>query len=200
MSWLFDKKLRTEAGQLFNRFWWVLVGVGVLTAKKPTPINSFTCDRLRIYNRQKFQNLINKYSNEIIKELNISFDDHDPGLKFEEVSLTTVGILGIYKLNVKCLNPNKILDLKTKLPKAPLDGLSNNQKILYYILGIEFYEHIKDLNFGTIGFYSEKTKNWQEIELPKQLKNYREFLGMDDAMIDEVEKAYNQIVATGKFP
>lgn len=198
----FDKKFRRDATQIFNKFWWVIFVAGILSMPKKTYTYTFTCNRLRIYNREKFQETLNNKANQIIKELNISFDDKDPGIKFEDVSLTTVGIIAIYKLNGKCINPNKILKGKLQPAENASESISltKNEKILYYILGIEVYEYIKNLNFGSLGFYSEKVKNWEETKLHEQLKNYRDFLGLTDENIPEVEKAYDQIISKGHFP
>lgn len=202
MSWLYSKRIRKDFSQIFNRFWWIFFVAAAATAPEKKSTYSFNCEKLRIFNREKFQDILNTNANQIIRELNISFDDTDPGIKFEDVSLITVGVLGVNKLNKNCLNPNKILKglPENELVKDNPLNLSENAKILFYILGIEIYEHIKDLNFGTIGFYSEKVKQWENIKLPEQLKNYREFLGLTDSDIVKVELAYDQIVNKGHFP
>lgn len=180
------KEFKTEMYSALGIVWWVWFGTEILTTKKGhKPVYSLTCSSLTIYNRTLFEKIIATKRNEILGELKYSFFDFDT----KPISLKEVGFLAVKKLDGKCLTPNNI------------DSLTTEQKILYYILGLEMYDSIRELKFGNDILINQASyENWKNNILPQQLQNYKDFLGITSSEDLRIQLAYEKLLEKGIYP
>lgn len=175
---IFDKnsKLFSKAYGAFGTLWWFWVGAKIISeTPKYKPAYTFDCKKLIIYDRNIFYRKISKIGDIVIQGSEIK--------KFDTFKLVDIGKKTISTFGCK------------------IESLSYTQKILFYILGIEVYDYLKNLRFGNeIVAESSAYNTWEQNILPDQLKQYRDFLGLSDNDIPEVEKAYDQILQTGRYP
>lgn len=172
--WQHDDKIISKAYATFGTLWWLWFGAQIIihTPKHKPSAYIFTCKKLHIYSRNGFTQKILK----IIKKFDLN--------KFEELSLVDIGRTAILELNNKC----------------KFDNLIYEQKILYYIIGIEVYDYMKDLKYGNELIGNTNLVNWEKDILPQKLKEYRNFLQLSEIDIPNIEKAYDQLITKGVYP